>query len=235
MTDTASKNNIAIIDGVIRARKTAKILRNQHDCEPLPIDRVTEMHKNLKEIIDVAAWAPFHKVANEQIHRKADMTSIVPWRFYVLEKPDCCKLLQFIEAQSQKESDSKWSKAWNSKIPKLLAGCSSLIQVTWLPDPPTTGDTPELTTKNIEHIAAASAAIQNLLIAAEARLIHNYWSSGGILKDDIIFDYLGIPLNQMLLGSIFLTHPEQNYDENQSGSLRHKRGEVSDWSKWVRL
>ncbi len=39
-----------------------------------------------------------------------------------------------------------------------------------------------VTLTNVEHIAAAYAAIQNLLLAATARGIRNYWSSGGVLR-----------------------------------------------------
>ncbi len=56
----------------------------------------------------------------------------------------------------------------------------------------------------MEHIAAASAAIQNLLLAATARGISNYWSSGGVLRSAQVFQQLGIPRQQILLGAIFL-------------------------------
>ncbi|NJL48184.1 MAG: hypothetical protein HC929_12750 [Leptolyngbyaceae cyanobacterium SM2_5_2] len=44
--------------------------------------------------------------------------------------------------------------------------------ITWLPDPPEQGETPALSENNIEHIAAAAAAVQNLLLAGEARLAY---------------------------------------------------------------
>ncbi len=226
--------NAVIVDQIIQGRKTAKILRDPKQCETLAPDTSMYMRETLKELVAVAGWAPFHKVANEQEHRQGLMKSIVPWRFYVLEKPTCCRLIQYIEIQAHNNNDPKWSKAWESKIPKLLAGCSALIQVTWLPDP-SESDNPELTTNNIEHIAAASAAVQNLLLASQARNLHNYWSSGGILKDQDIFDRLGIPRNQKLLGAIFITHPDQAYDNNQGGGLRDKRGEMNDWTTWVSL
>lgn len=223
------------IDQIIRERKTAKILRDPAHCTDLSPEIAATMRQALQELIEVAGWAPFHKVADKEAHRRGEMTSPVPWRFYVLEKPACCQLVQFIKHQAEHQPDSNWSSAWDSKIPALLTGCSALIQVTWLPDPPENPGQPELTERNIEHIAAASAAVQNLLLAAQARDLYNYWSSGGILNDDEVFDYLGIPCNQMLLGAIFLMHPDQPYDENRPGGLRDQRETVADWSTWVTL
>lgn len=118
------------------------------------------------------------------------------------------------------------------KIPRLLAGADALIMVTWLPDPSSTGE-PELSTNNIEHIAATSAAIQNLILAAEARAMYTYWSSGGVLRDAEIFDFLGIPHTQKLLGAIFLASTEQATIEPAPGANRDKRGE--DWFTWLNL
>ena len=223
------------IDNIIRTRKTAKILRDPTACMDISEDVQENLRQKLHEIIELAAWAPFHRVANKQAHRQDTMQSAVPWRFFVLEKATCCQVVQHIERQATEHPDSKWAKAWQSKIPKLLAGCGALMQVTWLPEPPEQGDTPALTNENVEHIAAASAAVQNVLLAAEGRGLHTYWSSGGILRDSEMFAYLGIPTNQMLLGSIFLAHPDMPYDENQPGGLRDARGAVTDWSTWVEL
>ena len=223
------------IDNIIRTRKTAKILRDPTACMDISENVQETLRQTLHEIIELAAWAPFHRVANKQAHRQDTMQSAVPWRFFVLEKAACCQVIQHIERQATEHPDSKWAKAWQSKIPKLLAGCGALMQVTWLPEPPEQGDVPTLNIENVEHIAAASAAVQNALLAAEDRGLHTYWSSGGILRDSEMFAYLGIPTNQMLLGSIFLTHPDMSHDENQAGGLRDARGEVTDWSTWVEL
>jgi nitroreductase len=187
-------------------------------------------------MIEVAGWAPFHKLADEQTHRQGELMSVVPWRFYVLEPASCNHLLDFLEVQAENYLESPWTRAWNSKIPKLIAGAGALVQVTWLPDPSDNASlTPQLTINNMEHIAAASAAVQNLLLAAEARGWHTYWSSGGILKSPELFDYLGISKTQMLLGSIFLTPADVPIGNQQPGGLRDKRGDVTDWARWVRL
>lgn len=225
------------VDEVIRTRKTVKVLRDPSRCDGLPAPMRLRFQETLKELIELAGWAPFHKVAHPGAHRRGPMTSVVPWRFYVLDKPACCRLLRHLEAQAEAHPDSRWGKAWGSKIPALLAGTGALVQVTWLPDPAKDGAPdeapPALTPNNVEHVAAASAAIQNLLLAAEARGLLTYWSSGGILRTPEVFRYLGIPDNQMLLGSVFIAHPEQPCDDRKPGGLRERRGTPADWSIWV--
>ncbi|MEL6407946.1 MAG: nitroreductase family protein [Chloroflexota bacterium] len=224
------------IDKIIRERKTAKILKDDLTCQPLSESIATEIKRALGEITEVAGWAPFHKPAHRATHLDGDLTSLVPWRFYVLEKAACCELLAFIQRKASDEPDSIWSQKLGSSVPKMLAACGALIQVTWLPNPPEEGENISFDQANIEHVAAASSAVQNLLLAAQARGLHNYWSSGGaLMRHSETYDLLGIPQNQELLGSIFLTHTDQTFDKNLVGSLREKRGDVSDWTRWVTL
>lgn len=238
MTDTPASGTqdfTSAVDHVIENRKTAKILRDPAQCSALPEDVHSALHEMLQDMIALAGWAPFHKLAHKQTHQQETLNAIVPWRFYVLEKPACCRLIAFLQAQAEAQPDSKWTRAWGSKIPKLLSGCGALVIVTWLPDPSKSGDEPDLNENNIEHIAATSAAIQNLLLLAEARDLHSYWSSGGILNDADVFAYLNIPKSQRLLGAIFIAPETGPHDENQPGKLRDQRGQPETWSTWLTL
>ena len=222
------------IDDVIRRRRTAKVLREVKDNRPLPSALAGELRTAVAEMLEVAAWAPFHYPAHAEVHRKGSLKSAVPWRFYLLEKPACDRLIQHLEDQARESrAEQKWIEAWNSKIPKLLAGAGALVQATWLPEPAEEGP-PVLSDRNMEHIAAAAAAVQNFLLAGEARRYSTYWSSGGILRDPEIFEYLGIPPTQRLLGSIFISPAAQENVDIRPGAMRDKRGEVADWSTWVR-
>lgn len=221
---------VTAVDYIIRERKTAKILGNLEDCgDKLTADQRQAINNQIRESVAVAGYAPFHKMVDSS-HHHAESTSPVPWRFYVLEKSLCCVILDYIRQQAETSDNSKWIRTMQKKIPKLVAGADTLVLATWLPDPSTTGQ-PELTTNNIEHIAAASAAIQNLLLAAEARGFYTYWSSGGVLRDDEIFDLFGIPHTQKLLGAIFLASEEYTTVEPAVGANRDKRG--TDWFTWL--
>ena len=117
----------------------------------------------------------------------------------------------------------------------MLAAAEALIQATWLPNP---GPLPEgasyaPTLENMEHIAAASAAVQSLLVAATARGFTTYWSSGGILRGAEVFRWLGIPSEEILLGAVFLFPADPEGATVNPGKLRDKRGRLRDWRRWV--
>lgn len=212
------------VNEAIQNRQTAKVLGNQE----VPLPSTENVQPLIEELIAIAGNAPFH-YACHATHRKKNhpLPSIVPWRFYSLDTKACRTLLSFL-----KDHDLA-----TGKIPKLLAAATALVQVTWLPNPPAQAIDGlfEPSLKNMEHIAATSAAIQNLLLAATAKKIPNYWSSGGVLREKIVFDLLQIPTKEILLGSIFLFPKEVEKLEVtvKKGKLRELKGKLNDWATWV--
>ncbi len=214
--------SLSEIDQIIRNRKTSKVLSST----PLEggLDRDL-----LKEMIETAGTAPFHIAAATE-HREGDQDSYSPWRFHIVDKAVCLALRQYLIDQED-----------HSKVPNMLAATDTLIQVTWCPDPVDPGFT--LTERweycpsrnNMEHIAATAAAVQNLLLVATERGIASYWSSGGPLRSDSIFEKLGIPTNQVLLGSVFLFANVLQAEEVEikPGKMRDKKGNIDSWARWV--
>ncbi|MDN5205597.1 nitroreductase family protein [Fulvivirgaceae bacterium BMA10] len=211
------------IINIIKKRKTLKVMANTN--EPLPVRE--NYHHIIEDLIDAAGWAPFHYACHKSHRERNDQGSIVPWRFYILDSSACRGLLKKFQEQSIDAG----------KILGMLAAADALIQVTWLPDPKTTNDQhlfdPSL--KNMEHIAAASAAIQNLLLTATAKDIPNYWSSGGKLREPEVFKWLNIPNQEILLGSIFLFPENHQKADTIDGKLRDMRGVVKDYTTWITL
>ncbi len=187
------------------------------------------------ESVTAAGWAPFHYAAHA-VHRRGDLGAIVPWRMYVLDDPACRGLLAFLDAQEDVEP---WTSARTSKIPRMLAAAGALVLVTWLPDPPPPAAEPSralvIDDRNAEHLAAASAATQNLLLAATARGLASYWSSGGMLRERALLDRCGVAPGQPLLAAVFLFPEPSEGDEFVTGKLREKRGAREGWVTRVRL
>ena len=207
----------AVVDGVIRARRTTKVLAD----EPLP---VVDAREAVEALAATAGWAPFHRVA-ARVHQEAGaLTSIVPWRFYLLDAAACRALRHALHERGDR-----------SKIPRMLAAATALVQATWLPNPPRgpVAGLFEATEENMENVAAAGAAVQNLLLAATARGIPNYWSSGGALRGEEAFRWMGIPPGEILLGSVFLVPARTGDAEVNPGSHRDRRGTPADWARWV--
>lgn len=211
------------VDEAIRRRVTTKVFSS----EPQPECGTRE---TIEELISAAGWAPFHRPCQTEHQIAGGLSGIVPWRMYALDAAACRKLRTLLPEEA------------SGKMPSMLAAADALVQVTWLPNlqsedfKAAKGQLFEPTLANMEHIAAASAAIQNFLIAATARGIRSYWSSGGAhLRDARQQELLGIPSGEILLGAIFL-FPSETGDLKVVGSkLRQERPEKSKWSRWVEL
>ncbi|MCA8986065.1 MAG: nitroreductase family protein [Planctomycetaceae bacterium] len=205
----------SIIATVIHNRQTEKVLAD----EPIPSSAETLL---TDEILELAAWAPFHRPADES-HRK-QLDAPMPWRFYVLDSEGCRQLRRELLSRD------------SSRIIQMLATADCLIQATWLPNP---GDDPgqlfDPTMENMEHLAAASAAVQTLLLAATAHGIRNYWSSGGVLRSPEVYARMGIPKQEILLGSLFFFPQEVGTATIATSKLRDQRGPLSGWVRRVQL
>ena len=229
-------------DEAIRTRKTEKILGDPENLPAIDEQQQTQVRNDLEELLQLAGNAPFHKPA-DAVHlkgadaAKAGLDALMPWRFYLLDQTGCQAMVRLLALKAKSSNDSMWQDAWQSKIPRLLAGAHATVLACWLPDPPGDPSHPETvwTLNNQEHLAAASAAVQNLLLGATARQYHNYWSSGGIFREPALLQQLGIPVDQILLGAIFLTHSSRipAVSEIKVGGLRAKRTPPEHWSRWV--
>lgn len=258
------------IERIIRSRHTSKVMVSPDELPAAAQPWTAEHSSALRQMIETAGWAPFHRRCHEATHRQGDLDSVVPWRFHVLEQSACRALLSYLKQQVDKGDDPAWARAWQSKIKDMLAACGALVQVTWLPDPAggagavlgdaavlsdrTSNDqaaadrhvagmdkgaesasTPVMSDNNIEHIAATGAAIQNLLLASEARGWRSYWSSGGILRHPQVFGHLGIDTREHLLGAVFLSPEVVDQATVIQGGLRQQRGDTNSWARWVLL
>lgn len=218
-----------IVDDIIKLRKTEKVL---FDAPRVP-DRTPEELEELKnELLDLAAHAPYHYPSSNKHH--GELASSLPFRFYTADANKCRSIATFAETE---EIDL-------GKIQNMLFGADLLFLVTWLPDLfgaqwesanvkepiPFTGNL-----RNMEHIAAASAAIQNVLLGATQRGLPNYWSSGGPLRLDPMRSHLNIPHSEILLGALFV-FPQNNLMQDAAvvqGKLREVGKEMNTWSRKI--
>ncbi len=210
----------------IQKRRTLKLRANPED--PLPVTKGEEFKRTIEQLIELAGKAPFHYQSAEN-HQKKKLTGAEPWRFHVLDGKACRQLLKSLNDDiPMKASDG---------IKQMLAAADAVILSTWLPEQPRSLSRKfHPTVKNMEHIAATGAAIQNLLLAATDKGITNYWSSGGCLRKPKVLEFLGIPKQEILLGAVFLFPDE--YPETvqtKTGKNVEARGKITDYMEWVEL
>lgn len=206
---------IRAVDWVIRQRSTRKVAAGAAAGEAgeAPLTSA-EFSKALHDIVQVAGWAPFHYPRTSEIPE--------PWRFYVFDRHNLDSLVQRIQ------------KLMIGKLPVIFGGAGAMVQVTWLPE-----TAEEKARVNWEHAAAAAAATQNLLLAAEARGMATYWCTAAPLASEEMFSACGISRNESYLASIFLgwpLSPEREAQEGFSGKMRSRRTQAtSAWAKWVQF
>ncbi|MEL6978783.1 MAG: nitroreductase family protein [Pseudomonadota bacterium] len=220
MNDPAQKG----VADVIRARRTDKILVDP----AAPLAPEGPSRATLDAWLETAAAAPMHYPSHLS-HRSetSALPSPAPYRAYKLDAAGCRALLGWLQDE----------KIETGKIADMLAGAAALLQVTWTPEPPLAPDADrakgeERERMNMEHVAAGGAVIQNLLLLATEAGWRSYWSSGGVLREKAVFERLGMPESQVLLGAVFLFPPEIGSARVMPGKWRGKQGAVADWSVW---
>lgn len=216
--------NLESLQSTIAARHTLKVLADPEAPWDLP---APEVRTQVAELLEAANCAPFHYPADKS-HRAGPLSSPVPWRFHALDGANCRQLLARLKAE-QIESGN---------IAKMLAAADALVVVTWLPDPqdpPLEIQQYAATQRNMEHIAGASAATQNLLLLATAAGWNSYWSSGGVFRTAEVYQWTGIDPREVLLGAVFLFPEDTQSVPTKPGANRDSKGPAEAWSRWVAL
>ena len=103
--------------------------------------------------------------------------------------------------------------------------------VTWLPEDLNAGREENIQLRNEEHLAAASAMVQNFLLLLTSHRMGTYWSSGGVYKKREVLDSLGVGSGEKLLAAVFIEYPEMMHLERlrKPGAHRDSRSE-----HWIR-
>lgn len=214
---------MASLSELMHRRRSAKVLGDT----AAPLAGEAAPREALDRMLEPAGQAPFHYEAQEA-HRR-ELASPVPWRMYKLDQDQCRLLLAYL-------SNNGFP---SGKVANFLAAADFLIQVTWLPDvrerAAAGGGLFLADQRNMEHIAASGAAVQNLLLQATNAGFRTYWSSGDTFLRETCFPLLGIPANEILLGAVFLFPADVGTSQIAPGKLREARGEIADWSRWVEL
>lgn len=213
-------------ENAIRNRKTLKVRVDPEN--PLPVTKGEEFKQTMEELIELGGQAPFHYESSKK-QRSGKQQGVEPWRFHALDGKNCRNLLNAFNADKPQKAPEG--------IKQMLAAADGLIITTWLPERNRKLSNkfhPNL--KNMEHIAATGAAIQNLMLAATSGGINAYWSSGGIMRRPKVLEFMGIPKHEILLGAVFL-FPDEIPESVQTitGKNAEKRGDLGDYMDWIEM
>jgi nitroreductase len=160
-------------------------IHNRHSqgkVKPDPVPR--EM---IERLLEAAVQAPNHY-------------KVRPWRFVVLTGDGLHKL-GAVMAASQQERHPEFPLEAFDKCRTLPLRAPVVIAVGV--DKPS-----EAKVLEIENIAATAAAVQNLLLAAQAMGLGAKWRTSEWARDVKVKEFLGFDPDQHIIGFIYLGYPE---------------------------
>ena len=159
-------------------------------------------------LLELADWAPTHGRTE-------------PWLFLVYGGES---LKQFGQAHAdlywQHTAEDKRQLATYEKLLHNVDKASHLVIAVMK-----RGDNIKI--PQIEEVAAASAAIQNILLGASALGIASFWSTGGMTHSPALKEYLDLGTEDILMGLIFLGYTDEPATEGK------RNRPVNEKVKWL--
>lgn len=225
MSQSASNDDLSILRSIVRRRKTTKVFGSPQSPQSLDPTFRTQCDELVRGLIDDAGWAPFH------FDRRIDGIA-EPWRVHWIKQDTCRRISADLAVWFD---DLKP----NNKMPALLAGCGCTILVTWLPQRAEANEDPQkLISINEEHLAAAAAYVQSLLLLLESAGLGAYWSTGSLFKTPLAYEKLGISSSESLIACIFVDYTPGDPHravETAGGGQRQRRSASERWLHEVKL
>ncbi len=145
----------------------------------------------VEQVITAATWAPNHRLTE-------------PWRFVVLEGEARAALGEVMASSmsarlAEAGGDRETARLEKERNKPLRAPV--VIAVAAVPS-----TAPSVVES--EEIAAVAAAVQNMLLAAEALGLGAIWRTGDAASDPRVREHLGFPAEAHLVAFVYLGYPE---------------------------
>jgi nitroreductase len=174
-------------------------IHNRHSTKKVRQDPVPR--EMIERLLDAAVQAPNHY-------------KVRPWRFVVLTGEGRNRL-----GEAMADSTIKYHPEYP---PEALAKCRTTplqapVVIAVGVDKPTEPKVLEL-----ENYAAASAATQNILLAAHALGLGAKWRTGEWARDPHIKEFLGFAPDQHIVGFIYIGYPEFQEDVSPRPSYQDR-------------
>lgn len=159
------------------------------------------------QILENATWAPSHG-------------NIQPWRFVVFCGEGLQKLATFQAELYKKEAGENFKEATYQTLSTNPQKASHVIALCMKRDP--AKKFPEM-----EEIAAASCAVQNIYLSVAAYGLGGYWTTGGVTYKPSAREFFGLTEDDKLLGFFYLAHVAVP-------STGGKRSPIEEKVEWVK-
>ncbi|HVZ24569.1 MAG TPA: nitroreductase [Sediminibacterium sp.] len=166
------------------------IIRNRRSARTADMNGKKIPDKLIRDLLEMADWAPTHARTE-------------PWRFLVYSGEACRQFCTEHAGLYQSHTPGEqFNQAKHDKLQHQGDQISHLITVYMQRTEP-----PKLPL--IEEIAATAAAIQNILLGAEAAGISVLWSTGGMTHHPAMKAHLGLQEHDQMMGLLYLGYTDQ--------------------------
>ena len=179
----------------------ADIIKNRRSVKAQAMNGNKIPNGHIAAILELANWAPNH--GNTE-----------PWRFIVYENPaDFC--LQHAELYKQNSMGDNFIPGTYDKLLHQGDKASHIIVAVMK-----RGDLPKITP--FEEMAAASAAIQNMLLGATALNIASFWSTGGMALKPALKEFLGFGDDDRVMGILYFGYANEQPAGKRNSGIEEK-------------
>jgi nitroreductase len=179
----------------LQAIRTRRAIKQYHE-EPLPREWI-------EELLDAAHWAPNHHLTH-------------PWRFHVFTGDGRARLVSARQAAVRHGAEKRGREVTDEDLEFARQKCFSapaIVIVSMVVD--------ENPIKEREDYAACWAAIQNLLLAATARGLGSYPSTGDWIDQNFVGPVLGLADQERPVACVFLGYADQEVTGKRLPVDRH--------------
>jgi nitroreductase len=176
---------------------------NRRSTKPAVLNGKKIADEQIRQLLELANWAPTH--GNTE-----------PWRFIVYSEEAVQRFCQ--EHAGLYKQFTPQEKFTAAKYEKQLHNgdkASHLIVVYMK-----RGSNPNITAR--EELCATAAAVENILLGAEALGIAVLWSTGGMLLHPVMHEYFGLESEDVLLGMLYMGYTDEPVKPGKRGPAEEK-------------
>jgi nitroreductase len=144
----------------------------------------------VNQVLSLADWAPNHGRTE-------------PWRFFVYNGESMKRFAKdHADLYWNNTAEDKRQEATYEKLLHNVDKASHLVIAVMK-----RGEKPNIPA--LEEVAAASAAIQNVLLGATALGLSSFWSSGGMTHKTSLKEYIGLGHDDVVMGLLFFGYTDE--------------------------
>lgn len=173
-----------------------EIIKNRRSVKPAVMNGQKIEDSVIQELLELANWAPTHARTE-------------PWRFVVYSGEAVARFCaDHANLYKENTPEERFAQGTFDNLTNMGNNLSHIIAVYMK-----RGTNPNIPV--IEEIAAASCAVQNLLLGAEAQGISILWSTGGMTLKPAMKQYFQLGEEDAMLGLLYVGYSAEGSKPGQ--------------------